>query len=111
MKAQYQTRPALTEKLQGSTLVNFNAVEVAKEDLTGSHTIWECDQVKVSGQPTKAEIIEAIMLTRYSTGAEIACINNKEDKPNEYAEYQEFRATAKYIAQEALKTPAKEAEV
>ena len=94
MKNQSSVRPALTEKLQGATLVNFNIIEVEGG--------FEFDTVKVSEEPTYSEVIEAIITSSYSTGREFACINNKEEKPDEYTAYQLFRETAKDIAKQVL---------
>ena len=94
MKNQSSVRPALTEKLQGATLVNFNIIEIEGG--------FEFDTVKVSEEPTYSEITEAIIASEYSTGREFACINNKEEKPEEYAAYQEFREVAKYVAKRVL---------
>jgi hypothetical protein len=102
MKAYADNSPVLVEKLQGGTLINFNAVQVTKETPHGTKIEWEYDQVKVSANPTNAEIIEAVMASKYSTGAEIACINNKESKPEEYAAYQAFRIAAKELAEQVL---------
>ena len=98
MKAQYKDRPPVSEKLQGGTIINFSIEQKSRETTTGTETYFECDQVKVSGIPTKAEIIEAVMGSKYSIGAEFACINNKIEKPEEYAAYQAFRVFAKGLA-------------
>jgi hypothetical protein len=102
MKAQYKDRPNLTERLQGGILINFNIEQRSRETMTGMEMYFESDQIKVSSEPTRAEIIEAVMASKYSTGAEIACINNKESKPEEYAAYQAFRIAAKELVEQVL---------
>ena len=94
MKNQSSIRPSLTERLQGAMLVNLNIVEVENG--------FEFDTVKVSEEPTYPELIEALIASEYSTGREFACINNKEEKPEEYAAYQAFRNAAKDIAKQVL---------
>jgi hypothetical protein len=44
------------------------------------------------------QIIEAVIATEYTTGAEFAAINNRDVAPDAYAAYQAFRATAKALA-------------
>lgn len=94
MKSQSDSRPSLAQKLQGGILINFNIVETENG--------FEYDQVKVSETPTKSEIVEAVMASKYTTGAEFAAINNKDSEPEEYQEYQDFRVFAKAIADEVL---------
>lgn len=43
----------------------------------------------------RASLIEALMAKKYTPGAEIALTNDKDIKPEEYAEYQAYRAECK----------------
>ena len=45
-----------------------------------------------------------IIASQYTTGGELATINNKDIDPTSYAEYQAFRQTAKDLADEYLAT-------
>lgn len=92
MKNQSSVRPSLTERLQGAMLVNFNIVEVENG--------FEFDTVKVSEEPTRDEVIDALIRSKYSLSQEFALINNfNADKDiEEYEAFQTFRAECKGIA-------------
>lgn len=79
--------------------IRWNIEEKTKEDMDGvPTTYWEADEALCNVKDSRARLIEAIIGSVYDTGAEIAIINNKEDKPEEYAEYQAFRVQAKALA-------------
>lgn len=62
MKSLSDSKQDLAYPLQGGLLVNFNHVQKSETNMTGQvHNYWECNQVKVSLQPTKAEIVAAVM--------------------------------------------------
>ena len=61
-------------------------------------TQWEANEAVCSVFDNRSQIIEKIIGYIYDTGEEIAFINNKESKPEEYAMYQEFRLLAKSLA-------------
>jgi len=94
MKSHYNEIPTQTEMLGGKMIINFNVAEVENG--------YSCDQVRVSENPTRSEVIEAVIGARYSTGAELATINNKDEKPAEYEAYQVFRIFAKGLATEIV---------
>lgn len=92
MKNQSSVRPSLTEKLQGAMFVNFNIIEIENG--------FEFDTVKVSEEPTRDEVIDALIRSKYSLSQEFALINNfNADKDiEEYEAFQTFRAECKGIA-------------
>ena len=96
MKNKSSVRPALTEKLQGATLVNFNIIEVAGE--------FEFDTVKVSEEPTRDELINALIRDKYTLSQEFALINNfnMNKDVEEYEAFQTFRAECKGIADNVM---------
>ena len=96
MKNQSSVRPSLTERLQGAMFVNFNIVEV--------ETGFEFDTVKVSEEPTRDELIDALIRSKYSLSQEFALINNfNADKDTkEYESFQTFRAECKGIADNVM---------
>lgn len=49
-------------------------------------------------------IIQKIIGSKYSLSDELATINNRLEKPEEYAVYQEFRTLAKQLANEYVNT-------
>jgi hypothetical protein len=59
---------------------------------------WEAQEALCNRYDTRDVLIEKIIGAVYSPSAEIATINNKEDKPEKYAEYQAFRTQAKALA-------------
>ena len=101
MKVQSKESPQKTEMLQGGMLINFNVEEKTKEIMGTTETYFEYEQCKVSSEPTKAEIISAIIETKYDKNAQIAILYNGTATPEreaEYNEYRDFRAEAKQIA-------------
>jgi len=79
--------------------IHWNIVQNDKEDMDGNVVPqWEADEVVVSVLDSRSAIIEAIIGTTYSTGAELATINNKDTDAEAYAAYQSFRVLAKSLA-------------
>ena len=99
-KVRSTIEPNEVEFLQGKKIINFNIEEVDVEDeMTGStHKEYQYEQVKVDVNANKHEIIEAIMASRYSIGAEIALLKDKDNKKEEYDVMEDFRAFAKELA-------------
>ena len=52
----------------------------------------------VNKAANRSQIIEAIIGSVFTTGAEIAVINNQTSDPATYVAYQEFRVQAKQLA-------------
>ena len=100
MLVKSDTRPEAVELLQESKLINFDIkeVEITDTESTDIRIGFKYQQVKVGINDTRGTIVEAIIATRYSAGAEIALTNDKESKAVEYAEYQDFRLLAKSLA-------------
>lgn len=96
MKNQSSVRPALTEKLQGAMFVNFNIIEVEGG--------FEFDTVKVSEEPTRDELINALIRDKYTLSQEFALINNfnMNKDVEEYESFQTFRAECKGIADNVM---------
>ena len=86
----------MTERLQGAMFVNFNIVEVENG--------FEFDTVKVSEEPTRDEVIDALIRSKYSLSQEFALINNfNADKDiEEYEAFQVFRIDCKGIADQVM---------
>lgn len=89
-----------TYQISGDDLrIHWNGIEVTKEDMDGSVvTQWEYSEALCSIFDNRHLLIEKIIGSVYSPAAEIATINNQTTKPDEYAEYQAFRALAKSLA-------------
>lgn len=75
-------------------MVHFNEKEV-----DGG---FEYDQCELSNSPDRREIIESMIASRYSLGAEFAAINNKEIDPQGYEQYQAWRVLCKDMANLAM---------
>ncbi|GEM_PF-3201054 len=107
MKTQSDNKLPLAVKLQGGGLINFNEQVVNVPVMPGQpeKTAFEYDQVKVSDQPTKGEIVSAIIRSKYSSDDELAIIHNGNDTPaheTEMVEFMAFRVEAKVLAVQAL---------
>lgn len=100
MLVQSTISPKAIEEKQGKKLVNFNITATEKQNEMSEEVEkgFEYTQVQVSTDASRDEIIEAVMSTRYSVGAEIALTNDRESKTVEYTEYQAFRVLAKELA-------------
>lgn len=59
---------------------------------------FEASEALVDIAASRSQIIEAIISSEYSTGRELATINNRDDDQEAYAEYQAFRTLAKALA-------------
>ena len=94
------TPPVEVELLQGKKIFNFDVkeVEIKDEMSDETRTGYEYTTVKVETNATRDEIIEAIIGSKYSVGAEIALTNDKDAKGDEYKAYQELRVLAKELA-------------
>jgi len=107
MKTQGNTKPNLYYYLQGGLIININ-----EEQKTGStmndieHIYWEYDSIRVSEEPSKSEIVNSIILCKYTTESEIATINNYNTGEakyiTEYQEYQNYRTFAKTTASQII---------
>jgi len=88
-----------TYQVIGKTLrVHWNAEEITREGMDGPETTWEANEAICSVNDDRSALIEKIIGSIYSVGAEIATINNAENDPEAYAEYQAFRVQAKALA-------------
>lgn len=70
----------------------------------GFITQYSYDTAEIQQGDSRSVIIETIIASQYTTGRELATINNQDVDPDSYAEYQAFRQTAKDLADEYLAT-------
>jgi hypothetical protein len=96
----YAGRQFETYETSGQELrIHWNIEQKSKEDTDGEPiTYWEADEALCNVYDNRATLIEKIIGSVYSSAAEIAAINNKDAKPQAYAEYQAFRVQAKALA-------------
>jgi hypothetical protein len=79
--------------------IHWNIEQKTKEVMDGEIiTYWEANEALCNVYDNRSQLIEKIIGSVYSPAAEIATINNKDSKPDEYAEYQAFRIKAKELA-------------
>ncbi|MDP3959931.1 MAG: hypothetical protein Q8Q26_07710 [Pseudorhodobacter sp.] len=92
--------PAITEKSNGKTQVRFNITPFTRTMMDKEQSGYDYDYVEITGDLTRAKIIDAIIADIHSKDAEFALINNEIANPGtpEYKVYQELRAKAKEIA-------------
>jgi hypothetical protein len=100
MKSSSDQVPTITEKSNGKTQVRFNIESFTRTMMEKEHSGYNFEYVEITGELTRAKIIDAIISNTYSRDAEFSLINNEMATPGTkaYAEYQTLRAKAKEIA-------------
>lgn len=79
--------------------IHWNSEQKTRTEMDGKiTTYWEANEALCSIFDDRHILIEKIIGSVYTPGAEIANINNQTTKPDEYQEYQDFRALAKSLA-------------
>ena len=68
---------------------------IIRTPLQMNETAYKSHKASGTLEKYRAGLIELEMSKKYSLGAEIALINDKDIKPIEYAEYQAYRAECK----------------
>ena len=97
--------PNLINYSDGKLQIQYDAVEVNREDPDGSiKTSWDYKYIEIEGVPTRDILIDAFISNIYTKDAEIALINNKLVDPDysKYEDYTNLRAHAKELANEVL---------
>ena len=98
MKSFSDTQPDVYQVIGDFLHIYWNIEQVAAPFMGEPRTQWSADEAVVNKAANRAQIIEAIIGSMFTTGAEIAIINNQSADPSAYAEYQAFRAQAKSLA-------------
>jgi predicted Mrr-cat superfamily restriction endonuclease len=79
--------------------IHWNIEQKNKEVMDGEIiTYWEANEALCNVYDNRSQLIEKIIGAEYTPSQEIATINNKDRKPEEYAAYQAFREQAKALA-------------
>jgi len=92
---QFETYEASGQELR----VHWNIEQITKEGMDGHpETQWVANEALCGVADDRGTLITKIIGSVYTIADEIATINNKDSKPNEYAEYQAFRTQAKALA-------------
>lgn len=98
MKTQASTKPETYQVLGRTLRIHWDEQEVTREGIDGQETYWEANEAECEISDGRNVLIEKIIGSVYSTGAELAAINNKDSKPEDYVAYQSLRAKAKELA-------------
>ena len=92
-----EPQPITIEKRQ--VRVTWNARQEPVNTLDGEQeTQWVYNEAIFDVYDTREVIIRKIIASVHTIEDELALVNNRDEKPEEYAEYQELRTTAKSIA-------------
>lgn len=96
----YSSEQLPTYQVSGQELrIHWDAKEVPAPGMDDEpHTQWEQEEALCNVADSKGQIISSIIRSVYSVDAEFAAINNAEFDPEEYAEFQAFRAQARLLA-------------
>jgi hypothetical protein len=79
--------------------IHWNIQQKTKEIMDGEVVAyWEANEALCNKSDDRAALISKIIGSVYTIPDEIATINNKDSKPQEYADYQAFRVQAKALA-------------
>lgn len=79
--------------------IHWNIEQKTKEIMDGEVvSYWEANEALCLKTDPRHTLISKIIGSVYSFADEIATINNKDSKPQEYAAYQAFRVQAKALA-------------
>lgn len=92
---EFQTYEASGQELR----IHWNIEQKTKKEMGDELFVyWEANEALCNTKDDRAALIQKIIGSVYSVADEIATINNKDRKPEEYAVYQEFREQAKALA-------------
>ena len=79
--------------------INFDEQEIVVKDMDGNERIaYQYTTAESLCAASRSDLINDIIKSKYTTADEFAAINNAQADPEEYAEYQAFRAQAKQLA-------------
>jgi predicted Mrr-cat superfamily restriction endonuclease len=99
MKVYSGTQPEVYAVSGQELRIHWNIKEVPAPSMDDeTETQWEANEALCHVNDTRDVLIEKIIGSVHTAGAEIALINNKDIDPDAYAEYQAFRAEAKALA-------------
>lgn len=99
MRVYSSNKPSTYEASGQELRIHWNMQQVSREGVEGEiERYWEANEALCNVSDGRSVLIEKIIGSVYSTGAEIATINNMTSDPDAYAEYQAFRKQAKTLA-------------
>lgn len=98
MKVWSNIKPELYDVSGQELRIRWDIHEVTKEGMEGVETFWEANEALCNRFDDRSTLIEKIIGSVLSSGAELALINNKQTDPEAYDQYQNFRNQAKILA-------------
>lgn len=96
----YSDNPLETYQVSGQELrIHWNQKQVEIPSGDGElKTVWESNEALCNVYDNRSILIQKIIGSVLGFADEVALVNNKDEKPDAYAEYQDFRAKAKQLA-------------
>ena len=83
--------------------INFDKQQIVVKDINGKeHIAYQYTTAVSLCAAKRSDLINDIIKSKYTNAGEFAAINNRDTDPDEYAEYQAFRALAKQLADDWL---------
>lgn len=102
MKVYSQDKLPIYQVIGNTLRVHWDfTTEQSVSEFTSPTTVHVCNEAVCHILDDRATLIEKIIGSKYTTGAEIAAINNGGD---DYKEYQTFRKLAKQLADDWLQS-------
>lgn len=96
MKVQSNEKLPVYQVLGQTLRIHWDQSEQTVQDMDGNEeTIFVCQESVCQKQDSRNTLIEKIIASVYTTGAELAAINNGGE---DYQAYQDFRQLAKDLA-------------
>lgn len=96
MRVESKDKLPTYQVIGGKLRIHWDEREVVKETEDGTERGWSYEEAVVPKTASRAQIIEAVMATKYPTpGAEFAALSNS---PESIAEHQAMREKAKELA-------------
>ena len=95
-EAGYELQPY---EVSGQELrIHWNVEQKTREMDDEIIVYWQADEALCNTADDRSILIQKIIGSVYTVADEIATINNKDIKPDQYAKYQTFRTKAKELA-------------
>lgn len=79
--------------------IHWNIKEVPAPSMDDeARTQWEANEAVCGYHDDRGTLISTIIRSEYSLDRELAAMNNRDEEPEQYAEFQAFRVLAKTLA-------------
>jgi len=99
MKTYSASEPEVFAVSGDEVRIHWGVQEQTVQDMDGDdRTQWVANEALIKVHDSREKIIEKIIGSVYSIQEEIALINNRDERPEDYGVYQTVRQTAKDLA-------------